>query len=84
MPGCQSGSPRAALDWQPRRRRSVTPFVDFVEFVCVALPWHVRPHDLDQPLLAFIRQPIPQPHDQGKIRVLDVECGQDVGKGALM
>ena len=35
-------------------------------------------------MLALIRQPIPQPHDQGKIRVFDVGCGQGVGKGALM
>jgi len=57
------------------------PFVDFVEFVCVALPWQVRPYHLDQPGLDLIGQPVPQPHDEGKVRVLR---GKGVGKSILM
>ncbi len=41
---------------------------------------HVRPHHLDQPLLAFIHQPIPQPHDQGKIRVFDLGSRSKLSK----
>jgi len=41
----------------------------------------IRPNHLDQTALALISQPVPHSHDQGKIRVFDVGCGQGVGKG---
>ena len=69
----------SSTDHQATKASFIRPVV---EFVCVALPWHVRPHHLDQPLLAFIREPIPNTHDQGKVRVLNLGCGQGVGKGA--
>ena len=56
----------------------------FVEFVYITPRRQVGFHHLDHPALAFIRQPIPQSHDQSKIRVFDVGCGQGVGKRFLM
>ena len=35
-------------------------------------------------MLALIGQPVPQPHDQGKIRVFTLGCGQGVGKRLLI
>jgi hypothetical protein len=44
----------------------------------------VHSHQIEHPLLTLFRQPIPHPHDESKIRVFDVICGQGVGKGSLM
>src|SRR5271157_6122463 len=41
----------------------------------------VLPDDLDQPGLDLIGQPVPQPHDEGKVWV---RCGKGVGKSILM
>ena len=41
----------------------------------------VRPNRLDQRSLALICQPVPNTHDEGKISVFDVGCGQGVGNG---
>ncbi len=59
-------------------------FIRFIEFVVRSLRSHGGSGDFDQSTLALIHQPIPQPHDQGKIRVFDVGCGQGVSKDSLM
>jgi hypothetical protein len=68
----------------PRRRPSFAPFVDFVELVYVAPRWEVGLHHIDQPAFDLTRQPVPDTHDEGKIRVRRGKCGQGVGNCSLI